>query len=195
TLVYRADKKVWEDLDTTPASAERTAQVHASIWESVSDFFSNLKYQFARWRWSKTHYTSYLKWVLVPLILFLAWRILFNQRQRRIEMEGSPMARPWPGLDSEFYLLQKKIADAGWERHANESLEHWQERAGFSPDRRQRLNQLLNLHKRLRFDPLGLRERDRQELRNETQQWLADFDLIFPLRTEKSAEVVSKINI
>jgi hypothetical protein len=51
---------------------------------------------------------------------------------------------------------------------------------------RPRLQELLDLHYRLRFDPSGLLAADRARLRDETKRWLTDFrQCLVPSRVEK----------
>lgn len=177
-LAYRKDKKVWEEFDATPASSVRARNSEASAWEPVSDFFSNLKFQFLKWRWSKTTYTSYLKWFLIPLIAFLAWRILFNKRRKnRASKQEESSRQIWPGMDSEFYLLERKLASAGFARGANESLSEWQERISQRVPEPENLVPIFQIHRRLRFDPLGVPSEVRRNLRNDVSRWLDAFDL------------------
>ena len=74
----------------------------------------------------------------------------------------------WPGLDSEFYELEKDLAKRGLGRQPNEPLSAWLQRI----DREQAvirirgpLGQLLSLHYRYRFDPHGLNPTERDNLR------------------------------
>ncbi len=172
-LVYRKDKKIWENLDTTPGVIERSGQAEASAFESTSDFFSNLKYQFSKWRWSKTSYTSYLKWLLVPLIGFLVWKIISSKQRMKNILPETPGEPIWPGLDSEVYLLEIKLAAAGLGRGANEPLLDWQKR--LSETGANNLEGIFSLHRRLRFDPHGVTTEDRQTLKTEVRQWLDAF--------------------
>lgn len=178
TLVYRDDKHMWEDFDTTPASWDEVENERASFWESINDFFSGIKFYFSKWRWGKTSYTKYLIWLLVPLVLFLAWRIVSNKKRKRSEKKGAENQDEisWPGLDSEFYLIEQKLAGIGLERAAGESLHAWRKRvegslflSGSS------LEKILMLHQQHRFDPLGLSASQRQALRKSVENWLAEF--------------------
>ncbi|MEO6184336.1 MAG: transglutaminase domain-containing protein [Verrucomicrobiota bacterium] len=173
-LVYREDKRMWEELDTTPASIERTGKVAASALEPISDFFSNLKFQFSKWRWSKTSYTAYLKWLLVPLIGFLVWRILSNQRRQQKVSQEASSEPAWPGMDSEVYLLEIKLTAAGLGRGENEPLRDWQKR--LSSTGAKNLEGIFDLHRRLRFDPRGVTNEDRQVLTTEVKHWLDAFE-------------------
>ena len=155
------------------------------MWEPVSDFLSNLKFQFSKWRWSKTTYTSYLKWFLIPLIAFLAWRILFNKRRKNRASKQAESSEPiWPGTDSEFYLLEQKLAAAGLARGTNESLSEWQKRLSQRVPQPENLVPIFQIHRRLRFDPLGVSAEDRRNLRSDVTQWLDAFEL--RQREEKS---------
>ena len=74
----------------------------------------------------------------------------------------------WPGLDSEFYAIEKKIAARGGPRQGNEPLTDWLERATRDPALkalRKPLRELVRLHYRCRFDPRGLNTEDREALR------------------------------
>ena len=173
-LVYRADKKMWEELDTTPASNERSGKVEDSALEPISDFFSNLKFQFSKWRWSKTSYTAYLKWLLVPLIGFLVWRIVSNQRRQKKVSQEAPSKPIWPGMDSEVYLLDIKLTAAGLGRGANEPLRDWQRR--LSSAGTNNLAGIFDLHQRLRFDPRGVSNEDRKVLATEVNHWIDAFN-------------------
>jgi len=172
-MVFRKDKGIWEEFDTTPPSPDRGDNLETSEWESISDFFSNLKYRFASWRWSKTSYSRYLSWLLIPLILYLVWRI-FSKRTRRQDGEapaerGQPV---WPGADSEFYLFEKRMTAAGLGRHPNELSLHWLQRLESSLSDPERLSRIFQLHHRLRFDPAGLTAQERKTLRSEIEHWL-----------------------
>ncbi len=173
-LVYREDKKMWENLDTTPGSIERSANPEASAWEPVTDFFSNLKYQFSKWRWSKTSYSGYLKWLLIPLIGFLVWKIVSNRQRRTRIAQELPRKPTWPGLDSEVYLLELKLAATELGRGSNEPLHAWEKRLSGAGG--QGLEKIFNLHRRLRFDPQGVTNEDRQVLKTAVKQWLEAFE-------------------
>ena len=173
-LAFRKDKGVWEEFDTTPASVQRGQNFKASRWELISDFFANLKFQFAKWRWSKTSYSRYLSWLLIPLILFLVWRIFSKRTRRRPGLDQGPEnSEPvWPGTDSEFYLFDKKMTALGFGRQPNELTRHWQRRLESTVAEPDRLARIFQLHHRLRFDPDGLTPQDRTILRSEIEHCL-----------------------
>jgi len=75
---------------------------------------------------------------------------------------------PWPGLDSEFYRVERKLIERGAGRQPGEPLSAWLSRATRDPtlaSMTSRLQELLKLHYRYRFDPLGLSQDDRETLR------------------------------
>ena len=83
----------------------------------------------------------------------------------------------WPGLDSEFYQIEKQLADRGLPRGPNETLSRWLERAAEDAsirELRRPLRELLRLHYRYRFDPEGLTDSDREKLRRAAQECLAE---------------------
>jgi transglutaminase-like putative cysteine protease len=176
TLVWNKDRRIWEDFDTTPASWDAVESENASFWEPLADFWSAVKYQLARMRWGKTNYRQYLVWALVPMILFLAWRIIFNRQRKRARLadEAVAVARDWPGLDSEFYLVEQKLAQRGFQRWENETLADWLGRIQkTSTDSVDGLRAILPLHYRYRFDPRGLTAEERRDLGRKVKSWLA----------------------
>ena len=175
-MIYR--KGVWEEFDTTPASTNRAQNFNASTWEPISDFFANLKFQFSKWRWSKTTYTQYVSYLLIPLVLFLVWRILSKRRRQQTgppPKSGSD-APVWPGADSEFYLFDEKMTAAGLGRQPNELSRQWQWRLETAVMEPERVARIFQLHHRLRFDPQGLTTTDRGMLRSEVKQWMDAFE-------------------
>jgi hypothetical protein len=104
---------------------------------------------------------------LVPVLILLFIQIIRQRRRGRVDNAGRSRA-PWPGLDSEFYEIEKQLAQRGLLRGPNEALAGWLERAAAEPrlmDLEDPLRALLRLHYRYRFDPNGLSESDREELR------------------------------
>lgn len=172
-LVYH--NGAWEDFDTTPPSWDDAVSARASWWEPISDFFSVIGHQFSKWRWSKTAYTKYLVWLLIPLMLFLAYRIF--SRKRRKQGKAGPaekdVIRVWPGKDSEFYQLERTAAQLGIIRTEGEPLTSWRKRLDESPVLSlEKLDDVLQLHHRYRFDPQGLTTEERQRLKDEVEAML-----------------------
>jgi hypothetical protein len=173
-LVYHSDTHVWEQIDTTPGNWDQADGSKPPWWESTTDFFSDVYFQFSKWRWSKTSFARGVDWLLVPLILYLVARILTTQRRQRAvaDEESGETGPAWPGLDSELYLINQRLAGVHLARLPNEPLHHWQQRLeGAFPDS-PGLRRIFHLHRRLRFDPRGLESGDREVLRREANAWL-----------------------
>jgi hypothetical protein len=89
----------------------------------------------------------------------------------------------WPGVDSEFYDIEKQLADRSVARKANETLTGWLERVAADSslaELREPLLAILRLHYRYRFDPIGLDASDRLELRRQTRACLDKLTLLEP---------------
>ena len=105
---------------------------------------------------------------MVPVLAALLFQILRQKRNRQRRNSGEAAVAVWPGLDSEFYLIEKKLTARGVPRQPNEPLTDWLERSTHESALvalRKPLQELLRLHYRCRFDPQGLDARDREELR------------------------------
>jgi protein-glutamine gamma-glutamyltransferase len=146
----------------------------ASMW--LADGWWWFRFQLSKLRWGQTHLRNYILIGLVPVLVLLLFQIV--RRRRRMLAGGGSGRRAvvWPGLDSEFYQVEKQLAARGVVRGANETLADWLERAAAEPSLatlNAPLRGLLRLHYRYRFDPAGLSEGDREELRRETHECLA----------------------
>jgi len=184
-VAYDSDRKIWLEVDATPPSWDETVDADASFWEPISDLFSNLYFQYSKWRWSKVSYTKFLPGFLVPLIGILVWRIVRQKTSTRaLSAAASYELHNWPGLDSEFFALERKLHEAGLGRLENEPLLYWRERLRQQLPPTITLDRTLNLHRRLRFDPNGLNTGERAELRNEVTRLLDAFEAMRQARQE-----------
>ena len=111
-LAYHSDTKTWEQIDNTPSSWAEAADASPSWSEPAKDLLSNLYYQFSKWRWGKGSISRYSQWALVPLIIYLLWRILSTRRRQRNGDGASSglLEPPWPGMDSELFLINHRLA-------------------------------------------------------------------------------------
>jgi hypothetical protein len=83
---------------------------------------------------------------------------------------------PRVGVDSEFYRVERRLGELGFERAPDQPLARWLDAviAAAPPAvATAPLRPLLALHYRHRFDPLGLLAGERQQLRAGVEAWLA----------------------
>lgn len=175
-LVWDARRKTWEDFDTTPASWVSIEESRNSGLQSFWDFWSWVRFQIAKFRWGQGNVREYIFWGMIPVLAVLMVQIVFSRRGRQKRLvQKTESAVFWPGLDSEFYALERKLAERGVSRPANESLSDWLARAMENPaleDLRAPLNELLRLHYRYRFDPNGLSASERALLTRKARECL-----------------------
>jgi len=176
TLVWDPQHQVWFDFETTPASwieAER-GKLSAFLW--LSDFWSRIVFEFSKFRNGQSKLQQYLVWVVVPGLALLLYQIIFRRGRKRVtDRTADDLFTHWPGLDSDFYRLEKRLAARGVPRGAAEPLQDWLRRVLAVPELAPLqipLEELLRLHYRHRFDPLGLNPADREALHRETLRCL-----------------------
>ncbi len=178
-LAWNAATQSWEDFDTTPPSWVAIESGRASWFEWVSDLKSWMGFQIAKFRWRQADLQQYIFWALVPVMVVLLYHIIFRHRKKTRNIrdkKNSAVPETWPGLDSEFYRLENRLAARGVPRQPSEPLTDWLERALTAPalaELRAPLHQLLQLHYRHRFDPHGLNPEERDHLKRETTICLA----------------------
>lgn len=166
----------WTDVDTTPPEWFGIEAGTASIGSGARDVWSWLRFRVAQaWSRSDEHaLTLVALLVALPFGLWLAWRLY---RARRIVRESilkvhGPSA-VWPGSDSEFYLIERRLGELGWARRPYETVSDWLERlrADTGVDL-QALTEIVGLHYRYRFDPSGLTQSERLLLKQSATSWL-----------------------
>ena len=178
----------WRDVDTTPGSWAALESTRATFLEKISDAWSSAWFAFSKWRWGPGEWKQYVLWLIVPLILIAGWRLMSQKQWNRArdKVSGKGGRRSFPGIDSEFYLIEKTLAAHGLERQPEETLASWMKRVTASqPAETQELAGLLSLHYRLRFDPSGLNARDRDIFRANVAAWLARHESAFPSRRDR----------
>ena len=64
-------------LDATPPDWLALETESSLIWQPLQDAWLWLRFKISQWRWSETrdNRARYLPWFLIPLALYLLWRI------------------------------------------------------------------------------------------------------------------------
>jgi hypothetical protein len=177
----------WVDVDNTPAGWFEAEWADAGPLEAWGDWASDAWLGFQRWRQSDSGLRLYVFAAGVLALGFLAWRQVAGKTWRRARgREQVALEHERRGLDSEFYEVERVLFQYR-PRGEAESLGAWLLKLEILPSHlRPRLQELLDLHYRLRFDPSGLLAADRARLRDETKRWLTDFrQCLVPARVEK----------
>jgi transglutaminase-like putative cysteine protease len=169
----------WQDFDTTPASWFEAEAQRDSPFQSISDFFSRVGFELSRIRWGQSNLRTYLLWSLVPALALLLFQIIFrSSRKRKNPGDGQKRPSPvWPGLDSDFYEIERNLKRSGLGRQPAEAWSSWLTRV--TSDRRVAgaqglLRETLRLHYRYRFDPRGLEASERGALRDSARNCLQE---------------------
>jgi hypothetical protein len=119
-------------------------------------------------------------WLLVPLVLFLVIRISRRSRLRRPEQEVVKDIEKIKvqGKDSDFYLVEKRLAEMGYSRYPYETMSDWVRRIGRASTHVDTalLHPLIRSHYRYRFDPLGMKEDERTHFTSKVNQWLSQHE-------------------
>jgi hypothetical protein len=161
----------WVDVDNTPPVWFAEEERLAPAWQKIADLF-----RWAGYRWAQRGElgggpVTYA--LLVILAAALVWRVMRAKRAAR-PGQCAPVdaARSYPGLDSEFYAVERAIVNGGVPRTSGETLAAWASRAtaGMDDAARPQFERALHLHQRYRFDPAGLAAGDRKMLGDVARQ-------------------------
>jgi hypothetical protein len=177
TLVWDKERNIWTDFDTTPASWVEIERSGFGPFRWLRDGWTRLKFELAKFRYGQSNVRKYLLWIVVPGLALLFYQIVFRRGRKRQQnrKQDEKFFANWPGLDSDFYRLEKQLAARGVTRGEAEPLGDWLRRVLETPNLanlRVPLEEVLRLHYRHRFDPLGLDAGDREALRRETSRCL-----------------------
>ena len=167
----------WQDIDTTPPTWFLAEAARAPFWSPFADLWSWTRFRLAAWsaRAGERGWAETFAWLVLPLAGWLAWRTLRGRRVDTPAGRGAAAARgAWPGRDSEFYLVEQRLAQLGHKRRDSEALNEWLARVAAQAGLEfQGLQRLARLHYRYRFDPAGLPAAERETLRAQALAWLA----------------------
>jgi hypothetical protein len=165
----------WQDVDTTPPTWFLAEAAQAPYWSPLTDLWSWARFRLSQWsaRAGERGWYQTLIWLALPIFAVLAWRTLRGRRADNAAATGETgLTRHWPGQDSEFYLIERRMAQLGHVRHDAEAVTEWLARVGAQAGS-EALLRLARLHYRHRFDPAGLPANERMALRDEALAWLA----------------------
>lgn len=178
-LVWNERLNIWQDFDTTPASWIEEESRNGSPFQKLSDLWTWAGFQFAKFRWGQSNFRQYMLLALIPATLLLGYQIFARRKRKRNRSTESELERIWPGIDSEFYKIEQKLAARGIGRRTNEPLMNWFERAVSDPDvatAAESLREILRLHYQYRFDPNGLTASERERLRFAVENCLKELN-------------------
>jgi hypothetical protein len=158
----------WETVDNTPGSWSEAEAQTAPYWEPFYDGLSSAWLAFAQWRQGDSPWRLYVFIFGISVLAYMGWRELRGGRWRRRQRANAkppPPTRP-PGSDSEFYGVLKRLEATHAPRPATTPVATWirQLPLTHTPSLLQ-LQPLVELHYRLRFDPAGLSDHERERLR------------------------------
>jgi hypothetical protein len=180
------DNGRWVDFDTTPPVWFTAEAADASGLQKLGDLWSWATYRYSVWETGQPAARTIVGLgLVVPLVAILIYRLLLQEPLaiRRAARISAGEKQTLQGADSEFYIIEARLAQAGCSRAADETLAAWLARIA-----RERsdiaiapLQAMLRLHYRYRFDPRGLSAEERAALGNEARRWL-DADAAPPSR-------------
>lgn len=144
----------WQNYDTTPPDWTFSEKSHRFF--GMIDLLSFLKFRFSKWRAGLTgdDIRKISIWSLLPLTLFLLYRLRPGDRIRRIrkEKETTVKATKLPSVG--LYLLEAHLSKAGFKRYPYETFGNWVQRiekSGVPDIQIDTLQELLKLHYRAQY--------------------------------------------
>ena len=173
----------WQVLDTTPPDWTAQEREMRTSFQSVSDFFAFLGFQFSyRMRQLGELGLREVLMIVIPLFCYLLWRsiqVFQGQQKNTAEALTSEQASQLQrnGLDSELYEIEAQLRSQDLQRLPAESFLQWCDRVktALSESQWQLLREMLALHYRYRFDPNSLNESERRQLNVLSKRWQQEY--------------------
>jgi transglutaminase-like putative cysteine protease len=156
----------WVEVDSTPAGWDQAEREEFPFYQDLKESWERFTFGFLEWRWLGDWGVMRVvaPFLAAPLIGFLAWRI-FARRMSRGAMRPRDL-QTWPGSDSEYFLLEKRLAKAGLARGNDETTGQWLSRVTQeTPALAETLSRIVRIHYKYRFNPDGIETVERDELR------------------------------
>ena len=172
----------WHDVDTTPSIWAEAEAERASVFEPLMDWLSWLRFRFDQWRASDDSAQSPSLWLalLVALLGYVGWRLRLHKRHRASQTNAAvpEVTRERKGADSDFYRIEEYLLKHSLGRGETEPVTCWLnrlEREGIKPMALAKLNEVVTLHYRYRFDPNCLANDERRQLADSVSEWLRHY--------------------
>jgi transglutaminase-like putative cysteine protease len=165
----------WVEFDTTPATWVELEEDMMTGWQTISDLWAWLVYQFSEWRWRDSQSNNdWILWLILPLSLILIWRLYTRKKMARSHTKlALPRNRhKLAGANSPFYQIVQQLNAAGYIRQPGETLTTWLKRIKASQMANIDIQALMTLHQRYRFDPKGLNPQEQTQLTTNVKAWL-----------------------
>jgi hypothetical protein len=163
----------WIDFDPTPGAWPAIEAREQSLFARFSDWWANVKFKVATTRLLPDSSIRIAWWVGALAVVLLTWKLWRRKRTVRPHHASSlSRAYAWPGLDSEFFEIERSLVSRGLNRKGNETTVAWLARIARQCPASDALRELAGLHYKYRFDPCGLTFEERQALAQNARDWL-----------------------
>ncbi len=161
----------WRAIDTTPSRWLEIEAENAGKLQAISDWFYTAYFRFSEWR-VRVRIIGFEFGLAMVLVVMLGYMGLsLYKGKRRGNSAKSPEGndvfnKDRLGSDSEFFEVEHYFEQRGQARNDSESIVKWAKRLPDSD-----LENIVQLHYRYRFDPLGLSKSQRKNLRSSVENW------------------------
>lgn len=158
----------WKNVDATPGVWVDMDAPAGGFWTTLEDFRSRMAFRFAKWRWlsEKSSLKQSLAWAILPLTLFLLWRII---SKRGLRITRKSRAKHHDSPQTAFHLIEERLRRKGHVRAQSTPVGTFARRTGHAD-----LAPIVRLHYQARFDPKGIPPREEQRLKELVNAWLDD---------------------
>lgn len=160
----------WRDFDPTPPDWGALEAASRPWWGLLQDLWGRLRFLLASDEGQPENEGAYLIWLLLPLVVLLAWRVAHRGRRRVLDrIAGKSRTHSM----SPFAPVEAVLSRRGCGRRSGETLREWVVRLQREGEPAAiELTQAVDLYYRQRFDPKGLDESAGKKLESLLAVWM-----------------------
>lgn len=163
----------WQVVDVTPSDWLVQESTTQSFFKHAKDYLAYFKVKFDHFRiGTEQNYKVLLSGVIMLLSSYLAYRIYRRMNARKSHQPSVENRRKFAAVDSPFYRIEEQLQHQ-ITRKPQEQFSSWIGRIyPGDPSVTKELTALYATHLLLRFDPMGLPDKDLETYTRRVSRWL-----------------------
>ena len=166
----------------SPKPVKNDAEPYMLLTSKNVSWFSSLYFIYKQWKYQQAQQallgdkdSDLLTWtsIIIVLFLYLAWRLYLTRRQmirKKHQSETGTESGNNSGMDSELYLIEQALSKTENARLNNESVAVWAKRVNIEA-----LMLITKIHYSYRFDPQGISDQQREQLKQRVKNLLEEY--------------------
>lgn len=165
----------WIDVDTTPSTWVLAEAGQAPWWSGAADLWNWLRFQYAESQREDAGPSMPVVVAFLAVAMWVGWRLFGRASRSPVGRREAAVPGGVAANESAFRRIEERLAREGLPRGREETVREWvarvRARAPATPGLDE-IERLAWIHTRLRFDPAGLPDADRERFTRAVDDWI-----------------------